>query len=1621
MSDVETMKNRLIASLATVTLLAGSGQIVAPALATAQDATGAAEPAPAAAVDAPAGEANPAAEAPAPAPEPAPEPAPAPTPAPAPAPEPPTPTTEAPAETSTPATTEAPEEPAVTSVPITITVAKPKPDGKPFDVGDTIRFHFEVTNSTDTARAFQPESSNLDNFAGCKWESIRPGEKKTCDFATHTVTAEDAAAGFFTPEITYKMFAETGYKGTTQTLDVTRGEQVKVTKVDAQIIEVTAEKPKDDEGYKANDEVAITAKVRNLNATDELKLSVDPTSDIKADKDLAPIAAGQEAELKDLKYTITEEDAETGSATPELVLTTAGGQSLKAKVTIAVTGHFDPAESFTPRNANPTLAPSLTDLNVIATSDGKNIFRIPALAVASNGDILASYDLRPKNGARQGGDSPNENWIVQRRSTDNGRTWGPQTVIAKGKMNPGREGFSDPSYVVDHETGTIFNFHVHSFDAGFNYGSPAYHLDESGRVKEDARSTMNLGVAESKDNGHTWTERDITAEALGDKAKDLVACFATSGAGTQKLNAPHQGRLLQQAVCSFKEKGHNYAAVTIYSDDHGKTWHSGNFASTTEGGNWAYDENKIVELSDGRLMLNSRPSGGTASGHRIVAISDDGGENWKDYRVQKDLLDPQNNAQVMRAFPTARPGTLRSKVLVFSNTRNSTVGFANRQPGTISLSFDDGATWPVSKQFRAARTGYTTMAIQPDGSIGVLYEPQTGGKDQIGYQNFTLSWVTDQLESEPGLKSTRGTLIDGAEAKLVLPLRGNDPTLADTIKVEGLPEGLRFDEKTMTIVGTPKVGNTDRKTYPLTVTFSEGDDGTGIPRAFTGTYQLVLNPEGATYGAQPAAVQASNLELADHKALLALLQKPEPLTWLFTGDSITHGVVHTNGLKRFTEYFEDYLHTDPLAGADRRHDVVLNTGVSSANTADQANPPGLRKYAGPWVADRKADVVFITFGMNDGRESAVAVDKYRANLQATIDEVRASGAIPVLMTQNFTTDPVKNKRLIEYVKTGRELAAENKVMIVDFAGWWEEQSDGALVMPAMMNDQLHPNQQGHLDWAQLILYQLGLLNDGSRLAQRETASAPSYGGARLALPQDKVDTTTLFGTSGVATPAVAQDLKGKKFDGTATKVESDKISAFAGASTANITTRFRTEPGLNTATEHVLINMADKDSKKKLTVGLHNNGIRVGLDQTGSKYAYFTVPNLKVTDGAFHTVSINFSQADFDLFVDGTKVATKSLNGYRFDPKFFGIDTVSVGGSLKDLTPTGTKNAPAFVDYVEFFSRELTDQEIAGIRNEAANKSVTPQLRALFHNTTPQMWAFLGGGTTRGTMAEMTAKNYVQAIEEVLRWESGNKDPMLRMKFVENAGVDGATAATLVDRYRSVVAEQKPAVVVIAPDVLAGGALVEKDPAAFKAQIAGLIDEASAAGSQVLLLTPPQLSEDAKPYAEALRELATEKNTSLVDAYAWLAEAAEINGAEKVTAEWFDGTGHMRAKGQLALAKFIMDTIGLMPENVKASEIWGLNYSGNGQPATGDAPGFATPSAGEQQDDGAEPGTQPDTPDTPQPGNKPGDQPNDEPGSQPDNDDGATASLSSVASTIGRTVVGWITMIIDAIRGLFGI
>ncbi|MFC5281874.1 exo-alpha-sialidase [Arcanobacterium canis] len=718
-------------------------------------------------------------------------------------------------------------------------VTNPKKDGSAFEPGEVIRYNLTVTNNTDMTRSFKAISSNLENWDGCKWSALAKGNTQSCPFAYHTVTDADAKAGSFTPSITFARYNSTGYTGSFENLAPLEGARVEIATPLFEVQSFSFTEGTGKEKYSVGDKLTATLVIRNTSQA-PLTLGVDGAKPCSA-----TVPAGK-THTCTFPHTVTKDDLERAQAEYNVVVKATQGQrnaTKPAKATTSTPTQWERAKSFAASNADPRLEADLSQLQVIGVNTPEYNIRIPAIAVASNGDLLASWDLRPTNGVAKGGDSPNENSIVQRRSHDGGKTWGPVTTIAQGKVAPAgqRYGYSDPSYVVDHTTGEIFNFHVGSMEAGFP-NNPSYRLNEDGTVDEKHRQTMNLAVSSSTDNGYTWSHRIITNDILGSEATKFDGCFATSGAGTQKMQAPYKGRLLQQVACRKADRSGNLA-VTIFSDDHGKTWQRGNFTSDTEGAaqgkKWNYDENKVTELSDGRLMLNSRiPRGSAEEGYRMVAVSNDGGMNWSEYRADHNLLDSQNNAQILRAFPTAKKGTLRGKVLLFSNTKNHW----DRVDGHVSMSYDDGATWPVSKQIRKGGTGYTTMAVQPDGRIGLLLEPDTWNK--IGYVNFSLKYLTDRLPFEVALDDIKDiSLTDGKEmTPHAFTSTGNDPLLADTFTFTGLPQGLRYDAQSGKLLGTPNVGNAQTKAFNVTVTLTEEDDGTGIARTSTKNFTIKVEP-----------------------------------------------------------------------------------------------------------------------------------------------------------------------------------------------------------------------------------------------------------------------------------------------------------------------------------------------------------------------------------------------------------------------------------------------------------------------------------------------------------------------------------------------------------------------------------------------------------------------------------------------------------------------------------------------------------------------------------------------------------------------------------------------------------
>ena len=321
-----------------------------------------------------------------------------------------------------------------------------------------------------------------------------------------------------------------------------------------------------------------------------------------------------------------------------------------------------------------------------AGDNGVKSYRIPALATAPNGDLIAACDARKWHGGDLNTLTPIN--ISLRRSHDGGRTW---TSPVDSKTWPWKDGAkwsgSDPSLVVDREAGKVFLF--------YNVWDWT-HIPNG----DDRLGIYRFFVQESSDNGATWSDaREITHDIAPDgwpvgKTKGEGACiFIPSGSGVQLKD----GMLLHTLAWVGK-------SVSLFgSVDHGRIWRAVGRPTRTGDG----DECKVVELSDGRWMLNQRWHGGYT---RFVNVSDDHGQTWSP-REDKSLTDPRCNGQLMR-YGTS---------LLFSNCASTC-----RENIRIRRSDDNGCTWDEGVCVCPGKGMYSDMAELPDGKVGILYEEGAG-------------------------------------------------------------------------------------------------------------------------------------------------------------------------------------------------------------------------------------------------------------------------------------------------------------------------------------------------------------------------------------------------------------------------------------------------------------------------------------------------------------------------------------------------------------------------------------------------------------------------------------------------------------------------------------------------------------------------------------------------------------------------------------------------------------------------------------------------------------------------------------------------------------------------------
>lgn len=338
-----------------------------------------------------------------------------------------------------------------------------------------------------------------------------------------------------------------------------------------------------------------------------------------------------------------------------------------------------------------------------AGEEGYDTYRIPALVSAPDGTLLAFAEGR-RNGA---GDAGNID-LIMKRSTDDGKTWGPIEMVWDDADNT----CGNPAPVFDESTGRLLLMMT------WNLGSDTESMINTGRSAD----TRRVFLTYSDDMGRSWSEpRELTSQLKNPS----WTWFATGPChALVKKHAPHKGRII--VPCNYNDApvdggaGPSYS-FAVYSDDGGETWHAGTSAET--GGN----ESTVAELNDGSLLLNMRNwSRAGDKTLRRLALSRDGGTSWSETFYADSLYEP-----ICQGSMLSRKGTL-----LFSNPHSG----KGRTDMTISTCRDGGKTWYPTLPIHSGMSAYSDLTTLSNGDIGLLYEYGDDSRSYTGIRFRYVGW-----------------------------------------------------------------------------------------------------------------------------------------------------------------------------------------------------------------------------------------------------------------------------------------------------------------------------------------------------------------------------------------------------------------------------------------------------------------------------------------------------------------------------------------------------------------------------------------------------------------------------------------------------------------------------------------------------------------------------------------------------------------------------------------------------------------------------------------------------------------------------------------------------------------
>ena len=375
-------------------------------------------------------------------------------------------------------------------------------------------------------------------------------------------------------------------------------------------------------------------------------------------------------------------------------------------------------------------------------------YRIPAIATAMNGDIIAISDNRPCGMDIGYGEVD----IKCRISTDNGATWGEEFFIADGKGGSTNEmttGNGDAAVVADRESNRVLVMMVCGHTVCWNG-----RWDKS-KIGDKSASNVNrvarvYGTYDEEAGKWNWTAPEEVTD-------HIYSLFLDGETPTVTSMFIGSGRIMQSRVVKKGDYYRLYCSMwtrdngnrVIYSDDFGGTWNV--LGAVSDRPAPSGDEPKCEELPDGTVVLSSRKSYGryfnlftfdnddytTGTWGSVVSSDGVGGLTYGNNTTNGEIF----KVKAVRKSDNAICDLMLQSVPCGDGRRDVGIFYKELTSDTYTTTlFAQG--WTKGLAVTDKESAYSTMTLQADGKIGFFYEEVPNGYCMV-YIPLSIEEITN--------------------------------------------------------------------------------------------------------------------------------------------------------------------------------------------------------------------------------------------------------------------------------------------------------------------------------------------------------------------------------------------------------------------------------------------------------------------------------------------------------------------------------------------------------------------------------------------------------------------------------------------------------------------------------------------------------------------------------------------------------------------------------------------------------------------------------------------------------------------------------------------------------------